>query len=212
MEAHTHAHVEHHKTGHRRLDVVISVSALVTSLVSILLAYHTGHNMERLVHASSWPALQLSSTNGAGNSGLALEFRLINAGVGPARIHTVDFLSKGVVIPWAENVEPLLEACCAEALDQVRATGGKQWEPRVGTLPVAGSFLPPGEGTLVLNWPRTDVDQKIWDALDRARVRREVRVRTCYCSVFDECWIAETDRFPPRAVEACPSPPPRGSR
>jgi hypothetical protein len=29
-------------------------------------------------------------------------------------------------------------------------------------------------------------------------------MRACYCSVFDECWVAEARTFPPRQVERCP--------
>ena len=43
MEAHTHAHAEHHKTGHRLIDIGVSLCALLISAVSIVMAYHTGH-------------------------------------------------------------------------------------------------------------------------------------------------------------------------
>src|SRR4051812_8369008 len=136
MEAHPHAHVEHQKTGHRTLDAVVSVCAMITSAVSILLAYHTGHNMERLVHASSWPALQLATGNGSTRDGLQLDFAVINAGVGPAQIHTLEFLCDGATVAWTQDVEKLLEACCAEAVGQARAAAGKRWEPQVSTAPV----------------------------------------------------------------------------
>jgi hypothetical protein len=207
MEAHPHAHVEHQKTGHRTLDAVVSVCAMITSAVSILLAYHTGHNMERLVHASSWPALQLATGNGSTRDGLQLDFAVINAGVGPAQIHTLEFLCDGATVAWTQDVEKLLEACCAEAVGQARAAAGKRWEPQVSTAPVAGSFLSPRERTGVFSWPRTEADARPWDALDRARVKGRVKMRVCYCSVFDECWIAETNRFPPRPVPSCSSMP-----
>ncbi len=205
MEVHPHAHVEHRKTGHNLLDLVVSICALVISAVSILMAYHTGHNMERLVHANSWPALQLTSSNGNGRGGLELEFRIFNAGIGPAQLYTLDFLSDDVGLSWTQDLEPILQACCAEALQKARAAGGKDWEPHVGTLPVAGSFLSPKETTIAFTWPRTDADAAPWDAFDRARIRGRVRMRSCYCSVFNECWIAETGKFPPRPVPSCSS-------
>ena len=28
-------------------------------------------------------------------------------------------------------------------------------------------------------------------------------MHVCYCSVFDECWYAHSDKFPPERVETC---------
>jgi hypothetical protein len=204
MEAHTHAYVEHHKTGHHLLDVVVSVCALITSTVSILLAYHTGHNMERLVHANSWPALQLRSSN-SGADGRVLGFNITNAGIGPARIHTMEFLVDGVAIEWRQDVAPLLEACCAEPFRRARDATGKRWDDNLYTYPIAGSFLSPRESVPAFGWRRGDAEAEVWEALDRARIDRRVTMRVCYCSVFDECWLVETVKFPPGPVSSCPS-------
>jgi hypothetical protein len=204
MEAHAHAHIEHHKTGHKLLDVVVSVSALIISAVSILLAWHTGHNMEKLVHANSWPALQIQSGNSDGNGGHALGFSITNAGVGPAQIHTVEVLYDGVSLGWTQyrTIQRLLEACCATTVARARAAD-KRWDVGLYTRPVSGSFLPPRESIPLFGWQRTEANGQPWDELDRARNDRRVSVRACYCSVFEECWIAETDKFPPRSVGSC---------
>jgi hypothetical protein len=207
MEAHAHSHVEHRKTGHTVIDVVVSVCALLISAVSILMAYHTGHNMERLVHANSWPALHLGSGNGSGDA-LVLSFSLHNAGIGPAQIYTLEFTCGDFAMSWRESLTPLLEACCAEAVRSVRATNPR-WTPEISSLPVAGSFLSPREGVNAFQWPRREAEAKAWNALDRARIQGRVAMRACYCSVFDECWVAETGKFPPRHVPSCPPTQPR---
>ena len=54
---------ESRRTGHRGWDLLASFVAITISAASLYTAYHTSHSMERLVHASSWPALQLDSSN-----------------------------------------------------------------------------------------------------------------------------------------------------
>lgn len=206
-----HTHVENHKTGHHLIDIAVSLCALIISAVSIVLAYHTGHQMERLVNANSWSALQLGSSN-SGPDGPELKFRVSNAGVGPAQIHTVKFLNDGVPIAGdeADALERLLEACCADALGRAPAGEKERW---VFTVPVERSFLSPREDVVALQWVRTAAAGEVWDALDRARQRGHVTMRACYCSVFNECWIAETRKFPPRSVSSCGSAAPiRGPR
>src|SRR5262249_51994832 len=52
-----------HRSGLPLLDLVISVCALVMSGVSIFMANENSNSMQDLVHANSWPFLQLDSGN-----------------------------------------------------------------------------------------------------------------------------------------------------
>jgi hypothetical protein len=199
---------EHRKTGHHTLDMVTSVCALAVSFISIFMAWQNGHDMEKLVHANSWPALQLSSGNSGEAGGPEIGFALENAGIGPARLHTFDFLVDGAAINEPYWLGGILKACCAEALQAALARAGGDLRRAVGkdgNRPIASSFLSPHETARAIRWPRSDDNEELWRALDVARQARRIVMRVCYCSVFDECWIAQNGVFPPRPVAACPA-------
>ena len=86
---------EPRRTGHRGWDLLASFVAITISAASLYTAYHTSHSMERLVHASSWPALQLDSSNETAEGATALSFDIHNTGVGPAQIHDFKILVDG---------------------------------------------------------------------------------------------------------------------
>ena len=214
MEIHHHEH-EPHKTGHNMFDLAVSLCALLISAVSIYMAWHTGHMMEKLVHANSWPFLQLGSSNGGGDGTLAIGFAVSNAGTGPARIHSFELLVDGKLVvangkPVRKDVQfsldALLHGCCSDRLQRdLKVVGGNRdalLEP-VSTSPVHSRFLAPSAGASALHWPRTESNKALWEAMDEARKNGRIVMRACYCSVFDECWLAETGKFPPESVDSC---------
>jgi hypothetical protein len=76
------------------------------------------------------------------------------------------------------------------------------------TAPVANTFLAPGDEVITWAWRRTESNAALWREVDQARQRGRIRMRVCYCSLFDQCWIAETLVFPPTPVNACAGPAP----
>jgi hypothetical protein len=206
MEIHQHEH-EPHKTGHHLFDLVISGCALLISAISIFMAYHTGQTMEKLVHANSWPFLELGSSNRL-EGRKVVAFEIENAGIGPARIHDFDFLVDGKTVDknnrsW--SLSTMLEACCAKelAVDLAKVKGN--WAAVRGddfTSTILHTFLAPGKKAMPLAWPETEVNATLWEAFNQARFGR-ITMRVCYCSVFDECWIAEIGKFPPKPVDSC---------
>ena len=63
-------HHQAHRTGHRLLDLAVPVSALLISVVSLVIGIHHGRTMQemaqanaRLVQANSWPLLQYATGN-----------------------------------------------------------------------------------------------------------------------------------------------------
>ena len=83
-------HVPEHRRGRRRgglphwLEMAIAITALTTSISSIVIAIQHGHTMEKLVEANSVPYLEggFSDITPEGDKILSLE--LLNRGVGPA--------------------------------------------------------------------------------------------------------------------------------
>jgi hypothetical protein len=198
-------HPAHARTGHRRVDSVLGIAAVVISLVSIFVAYHTSHSMEKLVQANSWPFLQLGHGNAFGetlaigeSSSAQIYFTVMNAGTGPAVIHDFEFRLDGQLMAAdGRAIEGFLKICC---LDQM--TDGVQTGPTASS-PVSQSLLAPNADLTILRWPLTPQNRSLWLALDRVRQQGRIEMAACYCSVFDECWVANTTSFPPRSVASC---------
>lgn len=205
---------ETRKTGHRWLDVVLSVTAIMVSLSSLYLAQNSSNAMERLVQANSMPFLQLESGNASdeGEPGF-LAFSVRNAGNGPASIHTFEMVVDDQSFPGGGRIaEDVLRACCSEQFEQALAAADGDLLRAIDndlTSPVASTFLAPNDEAIAWVWRRTDANATLWNAVDAARQRGRLRMRACYCSLFDECWVAETRQFPPRPVDACEAPAPR---
>lgn len=204
------------KTGHRWIDLVVAVSALSISLVSILIARDTSQTMERLAHASFWPFLQLGSGNVTDDGQHAITFGVENVGTGPARIHGFDVQVDGRPVPSGGHMlTNILNACCeAEFAAAVAANDGvivAVYGSEVSS-PVSNRFLAPGGDITAARWPRTEANRALWTTLDQARQTGRITMSTCYCSVFDECWIARSNAFPPEQVDSCTADDPRDAR
>ena len=198
---------EPRRTGHRGWDLLASFAAITISAASLFTAYHTSHSMERLVHASSWPALQLDSSNSTEEGAAALSFDIHNTGVGPAQIHDFKILVDGQPVPaqgWL--IDNLIKACCTEARAEALAAAGGDRQAMLGsdmTSPVASRSLAPNQRISALRWPRTDTNAVLWQQVDLARQSGRIQMRVCYCSVFDECWTANSHKFPQQPVRSC---------
>lgn len=101
------------RTGLHLLDMVVSICALFMSGVSIYMANQNSASMEDLVHANSWPFLQIDSGNTSNGGDHTLDFGLSNAGVGPARIYSAIFLVNGQPVENMNLLVNISERCCA---------------------------------------------------------------------------------------------------
>jgi hypothetical protein len=187
VEAHLH-----HKTGHSMADKILAVLAVFLSIVSVVIAVGHGKTMERLVAANSWPNLSYATGNESEDGkGHDIVFDIRNTGVGPARIDSVELFYKGV--PVASG-PALIKACCdADKAD-------------LTTSYVRDEVLPARDTIEFLTLPKASNSAALWAALNVERM--QVRLRMCYCSVFEECWVRDTAERRPTRVEECkPSQP-----
>jgi hypothetical protein len=189
VEAH-----RHHKTGHSLFDFILGGTAVFLSMVSVFIAVHHGQTMEKLVAANSWPNLSYGTGNQTGDGRDVITFTIRNTGVGPARIDTFELFYKDK--PMAD-LHDLSVACCAQA-------HGRHY---FATDSILDEVIPARESISFLSLPRDKNVPEIWDLLNQERFN--VRVRACYCSVFDECWVMDSaQRRPERhAGECTPSQP-----
>jgi len=185
--------------------MVLAGSAILISLISLVVAVGHGRVMEKLVEenhrqveASTWPFLQLdlgmSSTHGdKPDSAITVTAMVSNHGNGPARIKTLQLLLNGRPV---ESSFKLLRACC-------KPQGGPAAFYNSQVFDMNGTVLAQREShTLFSLAPQNSAARLANRKL--AGVVRQIEIKSCYCSVFDECWIG-SNISPPREVRSCPT-------
>lgn len=200
MEHESHPHHHAHATGKRWLDITLAVSAAVVSLVSLWLSLHSAHSMEKLVAANSYPYLErmMNASSpmpfpGKDQVRERVEYFFQNNGVGPARIDWVQVTFKDKAVA---DLSALLEACCAGTRQDAAGLF------RRGNIDSA--LVRPGAALSMFSWDEPVAPNPVFEALHRQM--RDIKVTACYCSVFDECYIARPQSRKPEPVEECKAP------
>jgi hypothetical protein len=185
-----HSHPPH--TGHRRLDIVLGLSAMFVSVVSLIVAVEHGRTMERMadantrmVDANAWPFVEFADHDADEHGNPDVRLVLTNDGIGPARIETFELWWDGKPMSWGGA---LLRACCLttpaeteEAKTVVTATGIAA--PRI---------LRAGEHVEFFAVARDPGNTNLWSKLKSELPK--ITTRVCYCSVFDQCWVQVSGR------------------
>ena len=180
-----------HKTGHSHVDLILGSLAVLMSGVSIFIAVHHGQTMEKLVEANSWPNISYQTGNELPGQPQAITLALRNTGVGPARIDSFEVFYKDTPV---RNFSQLLKTCCDAKSDYFSVSI------------VRGEVLPARDEIDFLTFSAGHNKPDVWEALNQKRMN--VRVRVCYCSVFDECWERDSRLTRPTPVKECvPSQP-----
>jgi hypothetical protein len=180
-----------HKTGHSHLDLILGATAVFLSMVSVFIAVRHGETMERLVAANSWPNISYSTGNEADGHPKTITLEVRNTGVGPARIDTFEVFYKDQ--PVGQFID-LLKACCNAASSYA------------STSLVRNEVLPARDAIDFVSFDAAKNKPEVWEALNKERFH--VRVRACYCSVFEECWVMDSAAPRPNRVAECkPSQP-----
>jgi hypothetical protein len=195
-----HAH-HGHKTGHGWLDMVVAFSALFVSVVSLGVAIHLGHTMAsmadanaRLVSASSWPFLSAGMGMETVDGELKDRMRVVNTGVGPAKIESAELIWKGVAYRTDHD---FLMACCGVDLP-------------IGSYDsdlVQNEILRSNKDIAFLELKQSS-NPALFAKLYQAMLSPDLKLIICYCSIFDECWkddITTLSLTPPR-VKSCERP------
>jgi hypothetical protein len=182
-------------TGHRWWDFAIGGTAVLVSLISLYVAVHHGEIMEKLVAANSWPNVELSVNVAAGAliDSSRFEISLTNNGVGPARIETLELWHGQLPI---KNVDAIRRLVMAKS-------DGQNLNFQVQSATVVGAVIGASQTVkpVVIESTMSDV----WPMVETAG---GLKSRVCFCSVFDECRVADTRAPSPRpvVVASCPVP------
>ena len=176
MDSGPEIHLPHrHKPMRHWMDIAMGASAILISLVSLLLALQDGNAMKQLVQANSWPYVipEFSTLNTDATPHFRL--MLVNKGVGPAKIETMEVFYNGK--PMAGPRQLMAAVIGPEGLNHAHV---------LGTSDIVGSVLSARESVDYL-----DARPESFTADQNAAMRNgapNIETRICYCSVFDECW------------------------
>ena len=189
----------HHHTGHRWIDYVLAGSALLISVISLTVAILHGRTMEqmadanaRLVEANSWPFLTLILSMEPEK----LSFGVRNNGVGPAKVHWVEVSMDGK--PVRSMYELINET--------IKSTGvplGASEHLSYDYSVVDGAVIRAGDVTIVSSLSAKETRPEVFAAMRKRFLK--LSVRTCYCSVFDDCFISDGQSLDPKPVKVCPT-------
>jgi len=170
--------------GHMMLTIPTVALSLALAYFSFVQADAT----RKMQQSETWPYVSYGTDNATPEGKPEIAMNLTNNGVGPARLEAMEFLYNGK--PMA-NPREFLNQCCA-------------WNSKFVFMsePVTG-VLRPGQQTNFIRLTKTDENAAIWDRLNGERWK--VLVRSCYCSIFDDCLIADNRLKQPQHVEVCPA-------
>ena len=184
IEAHHHGH-----TGHRWLDILLGLSAMVVSVVSLFVGLHHGETMEKMVEASTWPYVDLHFSNAAPDGSPRAVLTVGNSGVGPARIETVEVFHKGKPVAVRQAlVQAMTGGATAGVLTSTIGDRVMSANQTIDFLTMSPDLAPP------------ETFSRFRDGLS------DVSVRFCYCSVLEACWLRDSRQPKPEKVKVCPKP------
>jgi hypothetical protein len=168
-------------------QTVLSVVGVFIAVVALYAALTESEAVRQQTAAAVWPFVQISVADfDTGEAaGFTLSFK--NSGVGPARVRTLRVIIDGKPMrDWEYAVAHL---------------GGTLGE-RVGRSFVSDRVLSPEEQVDLISI----TDPALARKFQRAIANPQNAISYCYCSIFDDCWLADSrrDALSPEPVEQCP--------
>ncbi|MEZ5970500.1 MAG: hypothetical protein R3C31_01660 [Hyphomonadaceae bacterium] len=167
-------------------QTVLSVVGVFIGVVALYAALSESEAVRRQTAAGVWPYVQLGVRDYVAVDDALFELSLTNAGVGPARIEDMRVTAGGApVTTWAGLIA------------QVGAPGASFSQNAANQR-----VLSPGE-TIPIFATR---DESTVRALRAAVADSNNAIEYCYCSIFDQCWLADSRSpdAPPEPVRHCP--------
>lgn len=165
-----------------------SLLALTVSIFALAIGAWQTRLMQGQARASVWPHLSIGYTYNSNMDENGFIWRIDNTGVGPARVESISLTLDGKPMKtWADVLRTL----------------GFSGEMRVSTTSISGEVIPPS-----LN-RETAIDTIRINERVPAKAFKEAverfRMDICYCSVYDDCWVAHWQRKGIESVDRCPA-------
>lgn len=168
-------------------QTVLSVAGVFVAVVALYAALTESAAVRQQTAAAVWPFVQFQVQDS--DTGEAAEFSISfnNAGVGPARMRTMRLVIDDTPIrDWAHAVAIL----DGKLSDQVSRNF------------ISGRVLSPDESVVVFS----TTDSGLARRFQAVVANPDNSIVYCYCSIFDECWLADSRQVlaDPEIVETCP--------
>ena len=158
------------------IAVVLSVAALLTSIIEV-------NFVRQELRSEAWPYIAIYPGYNAEGFSISME----NKGVGPARIRNLSIYLNG------ELVTDLDQAI----IDTVGKENAFSYDLYRANNPAPG-VMSSGEVTnlFAVPWePRTRLLTEKWS--------NNIDIKSCYCSIYDDCWMASLGASDPIEVSRC---------
>ena len=168
-------------------QTVLSVAGVFIAIVALYAALTESAAVRQQTAAAVWPFVQLSIADRDSAESAEFTMSLTNAGVGPARMHTLRLIIDGEPTrDWAHAVTQL----------------GGELTNQVGRDFVSNRVLSPNEKVDMISITDPDLARQFQAVITNP----ETSITYCYCSIFDECWLVDSRRDiqNPESVEDCP--------
>ncbi|MEZ5959070.1 MAG: hypothetical protein R3C30_01400 [Hyphomonadaceae bacterium] len=163
-------------------QTVLSVVGVFIAVVALYAALTESEAVRRQTAAAVWPYVQLAVSDYVGEDDAVFEFSFTNAGVGPAHVRAMRVTMAGEhMTTWADVVRT--------------ASGGREVE--FSQTAANNRVLRAGERIVIFGTR----DTSLVEALRLVASDPANAIEYCYCSIFDECWLANS-----RTPEALPTP------
>lgn len=160
-------------TKRSRLEMIVAVCAVVTSVIALFVAWDQGRVMRAQQHGAVYPVLQVDGFVSTTLEQRQLGIQFTNSGVGPALIESVEAVRNGAPI------DGLREYYAA-----MPAGSELSWTSMVGRAVAPGDNI----RALVISWPVDSISHA--ELLNASQQWSDVQLNICYCSVFGRCWTA----------------------
>lgn len=168
-------------------QTVLSLVGMFIGLLALYAALTESEAVRQQTAAAVWPFVQISVADfdTGERAGFTLSFK--NAGVGPALVRSLQLNIDGQPMrDWAHVVAHL----------------GGELNEEVGRIYVSDRVLSPDEKVDLISVSNAALARKFQATL----ANPDNSIAYCYCSIFDDCWLADSRRqaLNPESVDACP--------
>lgn len=172
------------------IQTFIAVTSFVVAIIALYAALNEADAARKQLQSSAWPNLEAEFSFRTVPGSERIEFNLRNSGIGPAKVQSVAFTLDGEPLEnWAQLVHTFTE----------------QDNPLFSYNWVARRVLQPDDQYALLTVTADEIDSATTIALQDAANAGRILGEICYCSVFEDCWMLETQSRDPKEVKACPA-------
>ena len=168
-------------------QTVLSVVCVFIAVLALYAALTESQAVRQQTAAAVWPFVQLSVEDFDTGDRAGFMLSVTNSGVGPALVRSVRVVLDGQAMrDWGQVVTQL----------------GGELNEQVGRSTLSDRVLSPGVRRDLI----TVTEQRLARQFQAMIANPENSISYCYCSIFDECWVADSRRqaLEPMTVQSCP--------